>query len=101
MAPGVPSQRGDPADSLLERIAGGDRGALADLHDQLGPRVRHRVHSVTGDLLATELITLGVFATVWNSPNDFAPNGLSCSLLHLAARRAVLWTADAEAALTG
>ena len=80
---------------VLERIAAGDRSALVDLHDRLGQQVRHRVQRITDDVLATELITIGVFAKVWNAPTEFAPNGLRCSLLLLADRQAAGWTADA------
>ncbi len=97
----------DPADAdaavgawelgVLERIAGGDRSALVELHERLGRLVRQRIGRITDDVLATELITIGVFAKVWHAPHEFAPNGLRCSLLLLADHQAARWTADALA----
>lgn len=80
---------------LLIRISGRDRAALTELYELVGPSVCDRALHLTGERLAAELITIGVFARVWNRPQEFAARGLRGSLMRLADQRAMKWMADA------
>jgi hypothetical protein len=86
----------DGAPALLMRIRAGDRDALCELHETLGWLVYGKAHHITRERLAAELITAGVFALVWQSPHEFAPNELRHTLTQLAGRRAHDWVRTAS-----
>lgn len=97
----APATGADWEAELLRRLTDRDHTALAELHDRLGPIMLERVERITGERLSAGLLTLGVFARVWRSPQDFAAGGLRCSLLLLADCRARQWTASAAYADAG
>ncbi|UDY34067.1 ECF RNA polymerase sigma factor SigK [Dermatobacter hominis] len=56
---------GDPADSLMARVAKGDQGAFAELYDLLAPRVHAVVLRVLRDPAMAEEVTQEVMVEVW------------------------------------
>lgn len=49
---------------------------------------------VTEDVLAAELVTVGVFARVWRRPEEFDEGNLRSALSRLARTRAHEWSAS-------
>nr|WP_309069377.1 ECF RNA polymerase sigma factor SigK [Microbacterium sp.] len=76
---------------LLQRIAGGDQGAFAELYDMLSPRVFGLILRVLVDRAQSEEVLQEVFLELWQSASRFAPNqGQGRSwILTIAHRRAV------------
>ena len=79
---------------LLMRIHDGDREALLELYDEFGSMVYSEARRITGEQLAAELITVGVFTRVWWYPHEFPAKSLRHSLELLADRRATAWVYD-------
>ena len=80
---------------LLERIGAGDRDALVELYERYGLLVYGRARRITNEPLSAELITLGVFARLWQCPAEFPADGLPHSLTALAERRSTRWVYEA------
>jgi RNA polymerase sigma-70 factor (ECF subfamily) len=82
---------GAGADGLLSAVAGGDRGAFAELYDLVSPTVFGLVRSVVRDRAMAEEVTQEVFAQVWRLAPRFEPSaGSATAWVHtLAHRRAV------------
>src|SRR6187431_3619356 len=73
----VPEAGGDRVDhagDLLERVAGGDQSAFADLYDMLSPRVFGLILRVLVDRAQSEEVLQEVFLELWQSAGRFAPN---------------------------
>lgn len=79
---------------LLVRIHAGDWKALLELYEEFGWMVYNRAHRITGERLAAELITVGVFTRLWRCPHEFPAENLQRSLKLLADRRATEWVYD-------
>jgi hypothetical protein len=62
------------------------------LYARLGGWVHQQVSGVTEDVLAAELVTVGVFARVWRRPDEFDQDNLRPTLARLARTRAREWT---------
>ncbi|MGH3797903.1 MAG: hypothetical protein ACRDSP_23805 [Pseudonocardiaceae bacterium] len=82
------------AQPLLVRVRAGDSEALLELYDRFGWGVYGRARRITGDRLAAELITIGVFTRLWRCPQEFPPDRLQHSLNQLADRHATAWAYD-------
>ena len=79
---------------LLVRIHSGDREALEELYEGLGRLVYDSARRITGESLAAELITAGVFTRLWRCPHEFPAHQLRHSLTRLADRRATRWIGE-------
>jgi RNA polymerase sigma-70 factor (ECF subfamily) len=77
--------------SLLERVADGDRRAFSELYDQLSPRVFGLVKRLLVDHSQSEEVTQEVFLEVWQTATRFDPNKGAATtwILTMAHRRAV------------
>ena len=64
----------DHVGALLERVAGGDQRAFADLYDMLSPRVFGLILRVLVDRAQSEEVLQEVFLELWQSAGRFAPN---------------------------
>jgi RNA polymerase sigma-70 factor (ECF subfamily) len=64
----------DHVGALLERVAGGDQAAFADLYDMLSPRVFGLILRVLVDRAQSEEVLQEVFLELWQSAGHFAPN---------------------------
>ena len=64
----------DHVGALLERVAGGDQAAFADLYDMLSSRVFGLILRVLVDRAQSEEVLQEVFLELWQSAGRFAPN---------------------------
>lgn len=64
----------DRAGALLQRIAGGDQSAFAELYDLLAARVFGLVLRVLVNRSQSEEVVQEVFLEVWQSASRFTPN---------------------------
>lgn len=71
------------------------------MYAKLGGWVHAQVSGVTEDLLAAELVTVGVFARVWRRPDEFDVDNLRSALSRLARARAREWSASADGSSPG
>jgi RNA polymerase sigma-70 factor (ECF subfamily) len=99
----MPADGGDGVDvvgTLIQRIAGKDRAAFAELYDTLAPRMFGLILRVLVDRAQSEEILQEVFLEVWQSADRFAPNrGRGRTwLLTIAHRRAIDRVRSAQAA---
>lgn len=85
------TSRIDHVGALLQRIAGGDQQAFAELYDALSARVYGLVLRVLVDRAQSEEVLQEIFLEVWQTAARFAPNkGQGRSwVLTIAHRRAV------------
>jgi RNA polymerase sigma-70 factor (ECF subfamily) len=60
-----------PHSSVVERIAGGDRDAMAQLYDSTGSLVFGLALRVLGDRQAAEDVLIDVYAEVWRRADSF------------------------------
>jgi len=81
----------DHVGALLQRVAGGDRAAFADLYDALSARAFGLILRVLVDRSQSEEVLQEVFLEIWQSAGRFTPNkGQGRSwVLTIAHRRAV------------
>ncbi|WP_191966863.1 ECF RNA polymerase sigma factor SigK [Microbacterium testaceum] len=90
----LPDDGGENADhvgALLQRVAGGDRVAFAELYDSLSARAFGLILRVLVDRSQSEEVLQEVFLEIWQSAGRFTPNrGQGRSwVLTIAHRRAV------------
>jgi RNA polymerase sigma-70 factor (ECF subfamily) len=76
---------------LIQRIAGGDESALAELYDRYGRLVMGVALAVVGDRATAEEITLDIFLRVWQNAGGYDPalSKVSTWLTRLARNRAI------------
>jgi len=76
---------------LLDRIAGGDQRAFAELYDLLSSRVLGLVRRILLDHAQSEEVTQEIFLEIWQTATRFDPNkgGATTWILTMAHRRAV------------
>jgi len=76
---------------LVEAVAGGDSGALAELYDRAGRLVFALTSRLLGDPSSAEEVTLDVFLRVWRRADSFDPRrgSVSAWLLAMARSRAL------------
>jgi RNA polymerase sigma-70 factor (ECF subfamily) len=101
-----------PTQSLLHRLADGDRGALAELYDRAVPLVFPLALRITGDSTAAEAVVEEAFAEMWRDRRASAgrttagivPLAARCRALALSQRagtlapRAAVWPGSDSAA---
>ncbi len=78
-------------ESLLGRVAQGDRRAFSELYDQLAPRVLGLVRRLLLDHAQSEEVTQEIFLEIWQSASRFDPAKRAATtwVLTMAHRRAV------------
>lgn len=76
---------------LIQRIAGGDENALAELYDRYGRLVMSVALAVVGDRATAEEITLDSFLRAWQNAGGYDPalSKVSTWLTRLARNRAI------------
>lgn len=77
--------------SLLGRVALGDRVAFGELYDEMAPRVLGLVKRLLRDHSQSEEVTQEIFLEIWQTASRFDPNkgGASTWILTMTHRRAV------------
>ena len=90
-APATVRARSTTVEALLERVAGGDREAFAELYDQLAPVVYGIARRVLVNPSMAEEVTQDVLLAVWTNAASFDPARGSARawILMQAHRRAV------------
>lgn len=78
-------------ETLLERVAVGDKSAFSDLYDQFAPRVLGLIKRLLIDHAQSEEVAQEVFLEIWQSASRFdaKKGGASTWILTMAHRRAV------------
>lgn len=78
-------------ESLLARVAQGDKAAFSDLYDQTASRVLGLIRRVLIDHAQSEEVTQEVFLEIWQSASRYEPNkgGATTWILTMAHRRAI------------
>ena len=76
---------------LLTRVGQGDKGAFAELYEQMAPRVLGLVRRLLVDHAQSEEVAQEVFLEIWQSASRYEPNkgGATTWILTMAHRRAV------------
>jgi RNA polymerase sigma-70 factor, ECF subfamily len=82
---------GPSLEDLLQRVAGGDRRAFADLYDRTAPRLFGMVKRLLRDHAQSEEVTQEVYLEVWQTASRYEPakGGGIAWMLTMAHRRAV------------
>ena len=78
-------------EDLLQRVAGGDRDAFAELYDATAPRVFGLVKRLLRDHAQSEEVTQEIFLEIWQTAARYDPNkgGAMAWMLTMTHRRAV------------
>ena len=78
-------------ETLLERVATGDKVAFGELYEQTAPRVLGLIRRLLVDHSQSEEVAQEVFLEIWQSASRFDPNkgGATTWILTMAHRRAV------------
>ncbi len=86
-----PVRAPDPLASAMARVAGGDRGAFAEVYDALAPKVLGLVRGVLRNHAMAEEVAQDVMLEVWRQAARFDPSLASTStwVMTIAHRRAV------------
>lgn len=82
----------EPAPRMLDRVAGGDLGALAELYEQFGPSVYRLAYRVTGSIPDAQDIVQDVFIALPEAVATFRGEGsFGAWLRTCAARQSLLY----------
>ena len=78
-------------EELLQRVAGGDQGAFAELYDRTSPRLFGLVKRLLRDHAQSEEVTQEVYLEIWQTATRYEPSkgGAIAWMLTMAHRRAV------------
>lgn len=87
----LPSLESASKEHLLTRVGQGDKGAFAELYEQMAPRVLGLVRRLLVDHAQSEEVAQEVFLEIWQSASRYEPNkgGATTWILTMAHRRAV------------
>lgn len=81
----------DTTEGLLQRVAGGDHAAFAELYDRLAPQVYGLIRKVLRDPAQSEEVAQEVLLEVWRTARRYDPSQSNATTwtLTMAHRRAV------------